>query len=1195
MPVIARLCRGLVGVLLLFAGAPALAVTYATTPTGYAWIDPASHTNITWSGGTQCSSGGVRTDDDITALINIGFTFNFGGTNYTQLRVMANGRLQFNNSFCGYGTQTVSPRTYPYGMPTTNTNRTMRVYGADLDPSASGTGTTCPSATCHVRYASLGTAPNRYFVVTWTRVPEWSAGGSFFNLQVILYENGEFVFQYGTANNASGGAAQVGWQVSGSDFAIAQSGVPASGTALRFWKPPTESFCIPAGYVLGAGASGLAIGGGTVNGTAISGSGDALRSTGVRGSFVASSSTLSPSSFPSISGSANANTSGVPGGTYASVGAGSAGFVMTGGTYYIQNFNVNTASLTLGPGDYFIQNLSLANNLAITVAPAGRVRLFLGSNVSARDNVTINAGGSAANFQVFVYGSAGFQLGNQYSFTGILFAPGNADFEFGNTGTFNGAAVTGGEIQFGTGAAFTYSATTQSQVASTTSCPSSSVASFLVTSAATASTCVAQPVVVTALDSLGNTLSTYTGTVSLSTSAGRGLWTATGAAGTLAENGNANDGIASYTFATADHGQATLQLADQAADNLTVTVTDASNGASGTSTSIGFRDNAFVITPTDALGTTVVAGRPHRMQATLYRRDTSLATPDCAVATNYAGSHALQAWYTPDASHPAGATAPAIDSGSLLGTAVPGSPNVTLTFTAGVASFDLTTADVGKYTLNLRDGSRNFANAVDIDGSSATLTVRPFAVVATAAVKGATANPEGTATSGAKFVAAGDTFATTIAAWLWSAADDADNDGTPDSGANVLDNGRTPRFAWATALAAAGTAGLFTPAGGTLGSLGGTTTVGAGSFTAGAATVSDLTYGETGSTGLSVTVTDYLGSSGVSLAGGYVNPSSGQAARLGRFFPAEFALASSSVTPSCGAGNQTYMDEPALGLAFTLEARNVAGAVTANYATGSHAVGTVGLSVENADAGTDLGARVTGLPSVAWTLGRYVFATSSATFTRAAAPDGPYDSVLFGVTVVDADGAAVASADMNATTAGACGTGCTARRLNAGATTRVRFGRLKIGNALGAPQLDLPVPLTAQYWNGQAFATNAQDGCTRFTNTQFAFANYRAPLAACLTSGTPAGAAAIVLAGGRGTLRLSRPGVRGSVDLTAQLGASASGSTCSAGVSAATTAANRPWLRGNWGAATWDRDPAARAVFGVYGTGGDVIHQRESY
>ena len=257
--------------------------------------------------------------------------------------------------------------------------------------------------------------------------------------------------------------------------------------------------------------------------------------------------------------------------------------------------------------------------------------------------------------------------------------------------------------------------------------------------------------------------------------------------------------------------------------------------------------------------------------------------------------------------------------------------------------------------------------------------------------------------------------------------------------------------------------------------------------------------------------------------------------------------------------------------------------------------GSFAVLAENADAGANLGARITGLPSTAWTLGQHAMTATGATFARGSAPDGPFDSLVLGVSVADADGAVVGSPDMNATTAGACGAGCNAKALKGSAATRVRFGRLKLSNALGAPQIDLPVPVTAQYWNGVAFVTNAQDSCTRLTNTQFAFGNYRAPLAACNTSGSPTGANGVVFSAGRATLRLSKPNVRGSVDLTLQLGATATGSTCTAGASATATAASKAWLQGNWGASTWDRNPAARAVFGVSTATPDVISQREIY
>ena len=227
-----RLLFRTLGLLCLFSAAlPLWAATYTSTSETYSWVDPSAHTNVSWtaaSGVNACSGTSAATDDDITANLALGFTFPFATGNYTNVRIMSNGRIQFNNNtYCGYGTQSSGPpRTYPYPMPDSRLNTTMRIYGGDLDPSAGG----------NVRYASLGTSPNRSFVVTWTNVPEWSAGGSSFNLQIILYESGEFVYQYGSITNATLGQAQIGWQFSNNDYQMHEytSATALQNTAIRF-------------------------------------------------------------------------------------------------------------------------------------------------------------------------------------------------------------------------------------------------------------------------------------------------------------------------------------------------------------------------------------------------------------------------------------------------------------------------------------------------------------------------------------------------------------------------------------------------------------------------------------------------------------------------------------------------------------------------------------------------------------------------------------------------------------------------------------------------------------------------------------------------------------------------------------------------------------------------------------------------
>ena len=210
-----------------------LAASYSANSDTYSWIDPASHTNVVWTavaGGpaNECSGASAAMDDDITQAINLGFSFSFAGNTFSSVRVMSNGRLQFASTYCGYGTQTdTNPRTYPYPMPDTRLSYSMRVYGADMDPS---------QGTAKVTYASLGTAPNRYFVVTWSNVREWNAGTSLFNLQAILYENGDFKFQYGSLSNPTNGHAQIGWEASRDDYAMfPYSNITAlQNSAIRF-------------------------------------------------------------------------------------------------------------------------------------------------------------------------------------------------------------------------------------------------------------------------------------------------------------------------------------------------------------------------------------------------------------------------------------------------------------------------------------------------------------------------------------------------------------------------------------------------------------------------------------------------------------------------------------------------------------------------------------------------------------------------------------------------------------------------------------------------------------------------------------------------------------------------------------------------------------------------------------------------
>ena len=233
---------------------PAIASTYAVTSTTFSWIDATNHTKLGPTKGGLYSSlyaftntGGCGTtpptiDDTLSDNIPLGFTFTFGTVGFTSVRIMSNGRIQFNNNTtCGFG----SPVTQlPY--PDAALTYSMRIYGNDLDPSLqseiSGYTTSCTSrASCYISYSTIGTAPNRKFVVTYSNVPEWtttSSASGYYNMQLILQEDGQFIYQYGTdVPGPQASLAQIGWEISTTDYAVAAVGFPANNSAFLFTVP----------------------------------------------------------------------------------------------------------------------------------------------------------------------------------------------------------------------------------------------------------------------------------------------------------------------------------------------------------------------------------------------------------------------------------------------------------------------------------------------------------------------------------------------------------------------------------------------------------------------------------------------------------------------------------------------------------------------------------------------------------------------------------------------------------------------------------------------------------------------------------------------------------------------------------------------------------------------------------------------
>ncbi|MFH1021726.1 MAG: DUF6701 domain-containing protein [Pseudomonadota bacterium] len=326
---------------------------------------------------------------------------------------------------------------------------------------------------------------------------------------------------------------------------------------------------------------------------------------------------------------------------------------------------------------------------------------------------------------------------------------------------------------------------------------------------------------------------------------------------------------------------------------------------------------------------------------------------------------------------------------------------------------------------------------------------------------------------------------------------------------------------------------------------------------------------------------------------------------FGRFVPHHFTVVG-AVANGCPAGSFTYMGQPFtlfrtgdIAKAEVVEARNAGDTATMNYA-GAYAPGTVSFGAENADNGTDLSARLAFYSagtypalSGSWLGGVYTLTgnDTGAAFRRptATTPDtswGPFDALDLGLTVADSDVSTspkVSDADMDPAAAG--GPNLIHRKFS-GSPLRMRYGRLRLANAFG-PETE-PVTMSArlEYYNGTAFALNAQDSCTNPGG--IAVYQLDNTLEVNQTDGTILinGAAATNLtipvttaAAGLINLRFSPPGAGniGNTQVTALI------------------AATLPWLLYEWDGAgnDFNENPFARANFGIYRGNDRIINWRE--
>lgn len=411
---------------------------------------------------------------------------------------------------------------------------------------------------------------------------------------------------------------------------------------------------------------------------------------------------------------------------------------------------------------------------------------------------------------------------------------------------------------------------------------------------------------------------------------------------------------------------------------------------------------------------------------------------------------------------------------------------------------------------------------------------------------------------------------------------------------------------------------VLLPAGGKLGTL----AADAWSVTNGVAVSNNVTYSEVGAFALQMT--DALFSA-VDAADGTPscqrtigtrcdagnNPVSWvPATASGRFVPDHFVVTTNNVPvfntfndAACATRSFTYIGQ-AFGYVTPPQARitamNAAGVTTANYSGSlwklvAGDVTQIYSPLPPASPTLDTG--LVGLPNITanndGTGTATVRATDVLAFSRTlATPQAPFHAnISLSLSVADSSEAAVAgNGAIRTLTPAVFNGGGSGIVFNSG--NAFRYGRLKLANAHGSELLDLAVPMEAQYWNGTAFLTNTADHCTRLTAAQITLGGYKKNLVACEAVTSLSGR----FSAGKSKLKLIKPGAgnNGSVDVTVNLGTSATGNSC-APVAAPAIAADQSYLQGNWAGSGFDQNPRARATFGVYKNSNEFIFLREMY
>ena len=713
-------------------------------------------------------------------------------------------------------------------------------------------------------------------------------------------------------------------------------------------------------------------------------------------------------------------------------------------------------------------------------------------------------------------------------------------------------------------------------------CPlSGGAASFLITHSNYGLYCLPQAVTVTARDASNNPIASFSGTITLSTTTGRGTWSLTSGGGSLVD-ATPDDGLATYTF-PGNQSSATFALSYKAGGTpVTVHASQSSPAVindDGTQGAITFSPSGFTVTSAPfsnpaggvpAFASPQTAGNNFNLYLTAYGQTPTDAT--CGIITSYTGARSLKFWSS--YVNPATGTIVPTINGTNIASLEASAAAQSVTVTSGQATVTAKYKDAGSLSISMKDDTTgNPGLPTGIRGSTGTLVSVPanFVVSNIKRTSDNFANPAASTASGTVFATAGQSFTATVTA-------------VESGGATTPNFGRE-----STPESVAFTTTLVLPVAGNAPNVSGT----AGAFTNGVATGTAFAWPEVGIMRMVPHIADgsYLG------AGDVLGSATGN---VGRFTPNSFAVALNTPVfgTGCTAGAFTYLGQPftyTVAPVITVTAQAFGGATTQNY-TGSllrltnasltgrgytptpanPALDSSGLPATTSDpAIVDLG---TGQATLTFSAG------SGLSFARGSAVAPFAANIALAINVIDLDAITAA----NPVTFGA-GSGIA---FSTSATQR--YGRLALRNAVGSELLDLPMTLTTEYYLSSTlgFTTHLADSCT--VAPTLAFSGYQANLSAGETcvrdSGSPGSSGAGCATAAGVSVRYRASALAG--DFNLWLAAPGSGNNGAVTVTASAPA----WLKYLWTASSAvASNPTGMASFGLFPGPASRIYQREVY